>query len=83
MSYIYSNLDILRITSNAPRRQFVQRQQKKWYAHCVRASNDRFIKKLFYETEKGRGTDTLKKKVEKAMGMDELQIIQMAIDREF
>ena len=81
-SLVYTNKDIFRITRSTPLCEYVQNQQCKWYAHCVRSDNDRFTKTLFYENEKGRA-QTLKKQVQDSMGYDELQLIQMSLDREF
>ena len=83
-SYVYSNEDILKITRSIPVVEYLDWQQQKWYAHCVRSDNDRFIKQLFYESGKGgRTSQALKQKVERRMERDELQLIKMAQSREF
>ena len=46
--YILTNQHISEICNDEPLTEFIYRQQKNWIAHCARANEDTYIKKLTF-----------------------------------
>ena len=87
MAYKLTNEQVHEYTKATPMKNFVENQQLKWFAHIVRSSNNKYIKKLtFIESKskrKGRPLKTLEKTIYQRLDdFEPTQIRKLCFERQ-
>lgn len=81
MALVYTNNDILHITGCESIHVYMDRQQAKWLAHCIRMPNSSLQKQTLFMIPTKRGYHSVWTKLERKHGIDKEQFWSLAIDK--
>ena len=86
-NYYYNSEKIHSIAKTTDVSEYIKRQQKKWTAHLIRTTNSAPTKQFMFNSDKyrkrGRHAPELLEQVIKENGVDQIEFISRAINREF